>query len=258
MFKKKYGYDSSEDIKVILEDKKARTRWVEFKKQRITDLLTSSQEELRMIRPNLILTAAVFPNPEDIDSIMQDWPEWLNQELVDYVEPMIYQRDTNIFINSQVDNFFSRVINTDEEYRKNKGVIGVGTVINGGDYLEYFDQIGYVLSLHHSYTIFDAGSVFCFRKLNNTLVNYNYKPISYTSSFEDKMDAISKDLIKKIEEYYENISEEDFSGLVNALKKGQKEKKEENVEEIIQEIKNIQDEKIKDNIYGIFMKIKSK
>ena len=31
MFKKKYGYDSSEGIKVILEDKKARTCWVEFK-----------------------------------------------------------------------------------------------------------------------------------------------------------------------------------------------------------------------------------
>ena len=258
MFKKKYGYDSSEDIKVILEDKKARTRWVEFKKQRITDLLTSSQEELRMIRPNLILTAAVFPDPDSIDSIMQDWPEWLNKELIDYVEPMIYQKDTNYFINHQVDNFISRIINTNEEYRKNKVVVGVGTVISGGDYLEYFDQIGYVLSLHHSYTIFFAGSVFSFSKLNNTLVSYNYKPISYTSTFEDKMDAITNDLIKKIEGYYENISEEDFSGLVDALKKGQKEKKEENVEEIIEEINKIKDEKIQDNIYGIFMKINSK
>ena len=68
MFKDKYGYSSSEDIKTILEDKKARTRWVEFKKQRITDLLSKSKEELKMIRPNLILTAAVFPEPNHIDS----------------------------------------------------------------------------------------------------------------------------------------------------------------------------------------------
>ena len=74
MFRDKYGYSSSEDIKTILEDKKARTRWVEFKKQRITDLLSKSKEELKMIRPNLILTAAVFPEPNHIDSIMQDWP----------------------------------------------------------------------------------------------------------------------------------------------------------------------------------------
>ena len=258
MFKKKYRYDSSEDIKVILEDKKARTRWVEFKKQRITDLLTNSQEQLRMIKPNLILTAAVFPDPESIDSIMQDWPEWLNQELIDYVEPMIYQKDTNYFINHQVNNFLSRVINSNEEYQKNKVVVGVGTVISGGDYLEYFDQIEYVLSLHHSYTIFSAASVFSFSKLNNTYVSYNYKPISYTSKFEDKMDAVSKDLIKKIEGYYKKISEEDFSGLINALKKGQKEKKEENVEEIIERIEKIQDETIKNNIYGIFMKVNSK
>ena len=211
-----------------------------------------------MIRPNLILTAAVFPDPDSIDTIMQDWPEWLNKELIDYVEPMIYQKDTNYFINHQVDNFISRIINTNEEYRKNRVVVGVGTVISGGDYLEYFDQIGYVLSLHHSYTIFFAGSVFSFSKLNNTLVSYNYKPISYTSTFKDKMDAIANDLMKKIEGYYENISEEDFSGLIYALKKGQKEKKEENVEEIIEEIKKIKDEKILDNIYGIFMKINSK
>ena len=76
MFRDKYGYSSSEDIKTILEDKKARTRWVEFKKQRITDLLSKSKEELKMIRPNLILTAAVFPEPNHIDSIMQDWPRW--------------------------------------------------------------------------------------------------------------------------------------------------------------------------------------
>ena len=110
MFKEKYKYDSSVDIKVILEDKKARTRWVEFKKKRITDLLISSQEQLRMIKPNLIFTAAVFSDPEDVDSLMQDWPTWLNEEIIDYVEPMIYQKDTNYFIYYQVNNFISGVI----------------------------------------------------------------------------------------------------------------------------------------------------
>ena len=48
------------------------------------------------------------------------------------------------------------VISDNKEYIKNKVIVGIGTVGSGGDYLEYLDQIQYVLSLHHSYTIFSA------------------------------------------------------------------------------------------------------
>ena len=257
MFKDKYGYSSSEDIKTILEDKKARTRWVEFKKQRITDLLTKSKEELRMIRPNLILTAAVFPDPDSIDSIMQDWPRWLNEDLIDYVEPMIYQKDTNYFINSQVNNFVSWISNNDEEYLQNKVIIGIGTVVGGGDYLEYLDQIQFVLKMHYSYTIFSASLTLQYTKVKNTFINYNYKPISFTSSLEDKIEVLTKDIIKKIEEYYTNISDEDFSGLLKALKNCQKEKTEENAMKVIDEIELIENEQIMRDLYYNFIKFRS-
>ena len=257
MFKDKYGYSSSEDIKTILEDKKARTRWVEFKKQRITDLLTKSKEELKMIRPNLILTAAVFPNPDNIDSIMQDWPRWLNEELIDYVEPMIYQQDTNYFINKQVNDFISRVINNDEEYLQNKVIVGIGTVVGGGNYLEYLDQIQFVLNMHHSYTIFCASLTLQYTKLKNTFINYNYKPISFTSSLEEKIEVLTNDIIKKIEEYYSNISEEDFSGLLKALKNCKKEKTEENAMKVIDEIELIEDKQIMRDLYYNFVKFRS-
>ena len=39
MFKKLYNYSESEDIKEILKSNHSRYEWVEFKKQRITDLL---------------------------------------------------------------------------------------------------------------------------------------------------------------------------------------------------------------------------
>ena len=114
------------------------------------------------------------------------------------------------------------------------------------------------MSLHHSYTIYSTAYVLSFNKLKNAYINYNYKPISYTSKFEDKIEVLTNDLIKKIEHYYKKISDEDFSGVVNALEKGQKEKKEENVEEILEEIKIIKDEKIKKTIYDILIKINSK
>ena len=257
MFKDKYGYSSSEDNKTILEDKKARTRWVEFKKQRITDLLIKSKEVLKMIRPNLLLTAAVFPNPDSINSIMQDWPKWLNEELIDYVEPMIYQKDTNYFINTQVNNFISGVINNDEEYLQNKVIIGIATVGKGGDYIEYLDQIQFVLKMHHSYNIYSASLTLRYSKLTNAFKKYNYKPISFTSSLEEKIEVLTIDIIKKIEEYFSNISDEDFSGLLKALKKCQKEKTEENALKVIDEIELIEDEQIRRDLYYNFIKFRS-
>ena len=210
-----------------------------------------------MIRPNLILTAAVFPEPNHIDSIMQDWPRWLNEELIDYVEPMIYQKDTNYFINKQVNNFISGVINNDEEYLQNKVIVGIGTVVGGGDYLEYLDQIQFVSNMHHSYTIFCASLTLQYSKLTNAFKNYNYKPISFTSSLEEKIEVLTSDIIKKIEEYYSNISDEDFSGLLKALKNCQKEKTEKNALKVIDEIELIEDEQIMRDLYYNFIKFRS-
>ena len=258
MFKNKFGYDTSLDIKTILEDRKARTRWVEFKKQRITDLLVSSKEELRIIKPNLILTAAVFSDPSSIDSIMQDWPRWLNEELIDYIEPMIYQKDTNYFMNYQVENFISGVMSSDENFIKNKVIIGIGPVVNGGDYLEYLDQIQYVVSLHHSYTLFCASLTLNFKKLLNTFLNYNYSPISYTTETENKINVLTIDLIKKIEAFYSNISEEDFTELIKSLYNCKNEKTEQNINKVFDQIELIKDGQIKENIYNIFIKFKNK
>ncbi len=258
MFKKKYGYSNSEDIKNILSDRKARNRWVDFKKQRITDLLVSSKEKLKSIKPNLFLTAATFSDPGTINSIMQDWPRWLNEELIDYIEPMIYQQDTNYFINTQVNNFLSGVISNDEEYIKNKVIVGIGPVVNGGDYLEYLDQIQYVLSLHHSYTIFCASLTLKYTKLVNTYKSFNFSPISYTSKTEDKIVILANDLIKKIEQFYTTISDEDFSRLTRLLNNCKNEKNEDSINKVIEEIKLIKDEKIKENVYYIFIKVFSK
>ena len=170
---------------------------------------------------------------------------------------MLYQKDTNYFINKQVNNFISRVINNDEEYLQNKVIVGIGTVVGGGDYLEYLDQIQFVLKKYHSYTIYSAALTLKYIKLRNTFINYNYKPISFTSSFEEKIEVLTKDIIKKIEEYYINISDEDFSGLIKALKNCQNEKTEENAMKVIDEIELIEDKQIMRDIYYNFIKFRS-
>ena len=257
LFKKNYGYSVNDDIKNILKDKRARTNWVEFKKQRITDLLVSSKKELRAMREDLILSASVFPSPSSINELMQDWPRWLDEEIVDYVEPMIYQEDTDTFINKDVVKFLSAVLSDDEQYIKNKVIVGIGNVCEGGDYMEYFDQIEYVLSLHHSYSIFDAALTLKYDKLVNTFKKYNYKPISITRSFSKKIEVLTNDIINKIEGFYMNNSDEDFSVLVKSLKNCQSDKTEKSVNNTIEQIKLIKDEKIKENIYNLFIKVLS-
>ena len=109
MFKKLYNYSETENIKDILKNEKSRLQWVEFKKQRITDLLISSKETLRKINPNLIFTSSVFCDLASVNSIMQDWPRWVDEEIINFVEPMMYQKDSDFFINNDIDLFIEGI-----------------------------------------------------------------------------------------------------------------------------------------------------
>ena len=95
-------------------------------------------------------------------------------------------------------------------------------------------------------------------KLVNTYKSFNYRPISYTSKTENKIVVLVNDLIKKIEQFYSVMSDEDFSGLIKLLNYCENEKSEESINKVIEEIKLIKDEKIKENIYYIFIKVFSK
>ena len=256
MFKELYNYSETEDIKEILKSNKSRYDWVEFKKQRITDLLISSKARLRAINENLIFTAAVYYDPSTINGFMQDWPKWLDNEIINFVEPMMYQKDTNYFITHDVQLFLSAILRQEDEYMKKKVIFGISPVVYGGSYLDYIDQMEYVLNLHSSYSIFCCLYIFTYNKLVATLKKYSYKSLSYTDKFEKKVDALAKELIKKIEQYYKQIDkEEDFSGLINALNDLIGSKTQDNVNKVFEQIKLIKDEVIRNNTNYAFFKV---
>ena len=256
MFKKLYNYSETENIKDILKNEKSRLQWVEFKKQRITDLLISSKETLRKINPNLIFTSSVFCDLASVNSIMQDWPRWVDEEIINFVEPMMYQKDSDFFINNDIDLFIEGIKKKEDEYIKKKIIFGIGPVVDGGFYLDNIDQIEYVMNFHSSYSIFCCLYIYTYNKLVTILKKYSYKTISYTDSFEKKIEVLTKELIKKIEQYYKNIAkEEDFSNLLNALNTCFKEKTEESVNKVFDEIKKINDEVIRSNINYAFFKV---
>lgn len=61
----------------------------------VTRLVTEAAGRLRAKRPGIVISAAVFPDPAVArDKVLQRWPDWARDGLVDLLCPMAYRRDT--------------------------------------------------------------------------------------------------------------------------------------------------------------------
>ena len=72
--------------------------------QHVTALVRDGAARLRRARPGIVLSAAVFPDPQVArDRVLQRWPAWAEDGLVDLLCPMAYRRDT-----AEVERLLSR------------------------------------------------------------------------------------------------------------------------------------------------------
>jgi uncharacterized lipoprotein YddW (UPF0748 family) len=70
----------------------------EFQRAQVTELVSRIYNGVKSVKPNAIISAAVFANEEDAArSRFQDWKEWLRMGLLDVVCPMAYTPDTEAF-----------------------------------------------------------------------------------------------------------------------------------------------------------------
>ena len=61
----------------------------------VTALVSEGAKRLRKARPGIVISAAVFPDPDVArERVLQRWPEWADAGLVDLLCPMAYRRDT--------------------------------------------------------------------------------------------------------------------------------------------------------------------
>jgi uncharacterized lipoprotein YddW (UPF0748 family) len=73
-------------------------RWQEFRRARLTDLLTKIRSAVKARRPNAMLSAAVFPDATDATTRrFQAWGTWLETGLLDTICPMAYTTDAAVF-----------------------------------------------------------------------------------------------------------------------------------------------------------------
>lgn len=61
----------------------------------VTTLVRESAARIRRARPSAVISAAVFPDPAVArERVLQRWPEWAEEGLVDLLCPMAYRRDS--------------------------------------------------------------------------------------------------------------------------------------------------------------------
>jgi uncharacterized lipoprotein YddW (UPF0748 family) len=72
--------------------------------EHVTALVREGAQRLRRARPGLVISAAVFPDPNVArERVLQRWPEWAAEGLIDLLCPMAYRRDT-----AEVERLLSR------------------------------------------------------------------------------------------------------------------------------------------------------
>jgi uncharacterized lipoprotein YddW (UPF0748 family) len=73
-------------------------RWQEFRRSRLTSLLTRIRSTVKSRRSRAMLSAAVFPDANDAATRrFQDWGGWLETGLLDAICPMAYTTDPALF-----------------------------------------------------------------------------------------------------------------------------------------------------------------
>ncbi|MGH9161093.1 MAG: glycoside hydrolase family 10 protein [Vicinamibacteraceae bacterium] len=72
--------------------------WEAFRRARLTHLVERLAGTVRAVRPNVLMSAAVIPDPaEATDTRLQAWPVWLERGLIDVICPMMYTSSAKRF-----------------------------------------------------------------------------------------------------------------------------------------------------------------
>jgi uncharacterized lipoprotein YddW (UPF0748 family) len=74
--------------------KRRMSKWAEFRKLGVTELVRDVYRRAKGLKPNVQVTAAVFNTPQAADAAYQEWPRWLREKTIDCVIPMAYTEDT--------------------------------------------------------------------------------------------------------------------------------------------------------------------
>jgi len=89
--------------------------WNQWRMKLVTDFVRNLNQRVKKINPDILLTAAVFPDIQAArEYYAQDWYQWLEEGIIDLAYPMAYNLDFEIYqnqlINMKLHEFEDRVI----------------------------------------------------------------------------------------------------------------------------------------------------
>ncbi len=97
-YREKYGIELENFPACLSGASKVSDAWREWRCEQITTFVRSVNESVRAKRPDIQISAAVFPQyPGTKRSIGQDWGLWVEEGLLDFVCPMDYTSDPGYF-----------------------------------------------------------------------------------------------------------------------------------------------------------------
>jgi uncharacterized lipoprotein YddW (UPF0748 family) len=78
--------------------------WTEFRTQQINQFVSRVAKEMRSLKPNIMISAAVFPwkSGERLSRMQQNWETWVSKGEIDLLMPMTYVGETSRFIRQEV------------------------------------------------------------------------------------------------------------------------------------------------------------
>jgi len=71
-------------------------QWIDFRKGLVTSFVEEIYNKTKEINSSLLLSAAVFYNKSAAEGVLQDWYNWLNRGIVDFIAPMAYVNDDRL------------------------------------------------------------------------------------------------------------------------------------------------------------------
>jgi hypothetical protein len=82
---------ASSDVRIDLEKEKLRQeKWAEYRKAGVSELVRDVYRRAKALKPDAQVTAAVFTPLASAENVLQDWPGWLREGIIDFVIPMAY------------------------------------------------------------------------------------------------------------------------------------------------------------------------
>jgi uncharacterized lipoprotein YddW (UPF0748 family) len=153
-FKWMYNLDPLIGLKTDLD----YLKWDQWKRDQITSLVRRISTHVRKISHNMLVSCAVVPASERAySSMFQDWPQWLEEGMLDYVVLMNYSQD----------NRLTKEITKSASGLKGKGkvYVGLGAFLIK-DSQRFMEQYRVIRSLNP-----DGIVIFSYDDMNDELIN---------------------------------------------------------------------------------------